>query len=178
MSVESHQVADEAFVRLLAEHRKPLFRFIFCLVHSMHDAEDLFQQVTITLWDRFDEFEPGTNFYAWACSVAKNKALNFFKSRKRQSVYFSAELIDEIAKREQIQSDLYEARLKALASCRQKLAAADQKLLAACYDSNRSVGMAAQEIGRPVGSVYTSLSRIRQALHDCVKRALASEGSR
>jgi RNA polymerase sigma-70 factor (ECF subfamily) len=141
----------------------------------MHDAEDLFQQVTITLWDRFNEFEPGTDFYAWACAVAKNKALNFFRARKRQRVYFSAELIDEIAKREQVQSELYEARLKALAACRQKLSPADQKLLAACYDNRLPVGTAAAEIGRPVGSVYTSLSRIRQALHACIKRAIAGE---
>jgi RNA polymerase sigma-70 factor (ECF subfamily) len=178
MSVDSGHATDEAFVRLLAEYRKPLFRFVFCLVHSMHDAEDLFQQVTFTLWDRFNEFEPGTDFYAWACTVAKNKALNFFKASKRKKVYFSPQLIDEIAKREQVQSEFYEARLKALAACRQKLAAADQELLAACYDSGRSIGTAAAEIGRPVGSVYTSLSRIRSALHACIKRALAAEVTR
>jgi RNA polymerase sigma-70 factor (ECF subfamily) len=178
MSVQDHHIADESFARLLAEHRKPLFRFIFCLVHSMHDAEDLFQQVTITLWDRFNEFQPGTDFYAWACTVAKNKALNYFKSRKRQRVYFTAELIDEIAGREQVQSEFYQARLKALAACRQKLSLTDQKLLAACYDSSLPVGTAAAEVGRPVGSVYTSLTRIRQALHACIKRALAGEVGR
>lgn len=144
----------------------------------MHDAEDLFQQVTFTLWDRFNEFEQGTDFYAWACTVAKNKALNYFKASKRQKVYFSPQLIEEIAKREQVQSELYEARLAALAACRKKLTAADQKLLAACYDNGHSVGMAAAEVGRPLGSVYTSLSRIRQALHACIKRTLAGEVGR
>lgn len=178
MSADNHQVSDEAFARLLAQYRKPLFRFIYCLVQSMHDAEDLFQQVTITLWDRFEEFEPDTDFFSWACAVAKNRALNYFKARGRRRIYFSSELIDEIAERERLQSEYYEARLQSLAHCRKKLSRADQELLAACYESGCSMRVAAEKIGRPVGSVYTSLTRIRQALYRCIERALAGEGNR
>jgi len=178
----SHRLTDprkpreEEFARLLGQYRRQLFRFVYSLVNSMHDAEDLFQQVTITLWDKFDEFDPGTEFFAWACAIAKNKTLNFFKSKGRQRVYFSEELINEIARQEAQREDLQDSRLKALERCRQKLSRKDQQLLAACYRGDVSIQEAAKEIGRPVGSVYDSLSRIRSALHACIQRTLTSEG--
>lgn len=178
MPVSDYKVSDEEFVRLLTQYQRPLFRFIFCLVHSMHDAEDLFQQVAITLWGRFGEFRPGTDFFSWACAIAKNKALNYFKSSGRRRAYFSPQLIDEIAEREHGLAELYEARLQALEVCRQKLSSVDRELLAACYDGSQSVRVAAAKIGRPIGSIYTSLSRIRRALHGCIERTLANGGYR
>jgi RNA polymerase sigma-70 factor, ECF subfamily len=172
------QNQDEEFVQLLGAYRRQLFRFIYSVVHSMHDAEDLFQQVTITLWDKFDEFEPGTDFFSWACSIAKFKALNYFKAKGRQRLHFSPELIDEIAKRESMRPDVHDARLRALAECRRKLANRDQTLLAACYGGSESILEAAQQLGRTPGSVYDSLSRIRRALRTCIQRTLAQEGQR
>ena len=167
---------DDQFVRLLSQNRRQLFRFVYSIVHSMHDAEDLFQQVTITLWDKFDTFDLDTEFFAWACAVAKNKALNYFKAKGRQRLYFSAELIDEIARQEAQREELHDSRLHALEKCRQKLGQKDQRLLSACYRGNVSIQQVAKEVGRPVGSVYDSLSRIRSALHACIQRTLTGEG--
>jgi RNA polymerase sigma-70 factor, ECF subfamily len=168
---------DDEFVRLLTQYKSQLFRYIFCTVHNLQDAEDIFQQASITLWDKFSEFTPGTNFFLWACSIARYKALAHLKSKDRQRLYFSEELIAELAENDASQSPaLEEARLRALAACREKLSAADQSLLAACYSDGSPVIDVAKRIGRPVGSVYDSLSRIRRALFDCIRRSLAMEG--
>jgi RNA polymerase sigma-70 factor (ECF subfamily) len=163
-------------VELLTRHKSQLFRFVFALVHSMPDAEDVFQQTAITMWDKFQEFQPGSDFYAWACSIAKFKALDHFKAKGRQRLYFSDELVAEIAQRNSWQPELQQAKLRALAGCREKLSESDQKLLAACYGGGGNIRDAAEQIGRPVGSVYDSLSRIRRALFACIQRTLAGEG--
>jgi RNA polymerase sigma-70 factor, ECF subfamily len=167
---------DDQYVELLTRHKSQLFRFVFALVNSLPDAEDVFQQAAITMWDKFGEFEPGTDFYAWACSIARFKALDFFKAKGRQRLYFSDELIEEIAQRNRWDPELDQAKLRALANCRGKLSENDQQLLAACYGGGGSIRDAASQLGRPVGSVYDSLSRIRRALYGCIKRTLASEG--
>ena len=50
------------FAELLREHHRDLFNFIFSLVHHHADAEDVFQQTTLVLWRKFDDFVIGTNF--------------------------------------------------------------------------------------------------------------------
>jgi RNA polymerase sigma-70 factor (ECF subfamily) len=167
---------DNQYVELLTRHKSQLFRFIFAMVHSLPDAEDVFQQTAITMWDKFSEFQCGTDFYAWACSIARFKALDFFKAKGRQRLHFCDELIEEIAQRNRWNPEIQQAKLQALANCRNKLSENDQKLLAACYGGGGNIRDAAEQVGRPVGSVYDSLSRIRRALYACITRTLVGEG--
>jgi RNA polymerase sigma-70 factor (ECF subfamily) len=146
------------------------------MVRRLQDAEDVFQQASMTMWRKFDEFQPGTDFVAWACRVARFKALNFLDAKGRQRVYFSEGLLEELARHEPSTAELQETRLKALAQCREKLSPIDQQLLVECYSSEEAAGEVARRLGRPVGSVYDSLSRIRRALYRCIRRTLASEG--
>jgi len=164
-------------VTLLTPHKGDIFGFIFCMVHSLQDAEDVFQQSVITMWNKFDQFEPGSNFLAWAYSIARFKALNLIKSKRRAKVYFSEDLIDQLVQQEIDPTEVRDARLRALATCRQKLSSGDQALLALCYGESGTIRDAAERIGRPVGSVYDSLSRIRRALYLCIERTLAREGT-
>lgn len=167
---------DEEYVELLTRHRSQLFRLIFAMVHSLPDAEDIFQQAAITMWDKFGEFEAGSDFYAWASSIARYKSLDHLKARGRQRLVFSDALLDLVAQHDQWQPETQQAKLRALANCRNKLSTKDQQLLAICYGGQESIRESAESVGRPVGSVYDSLSRIRRALYACIERTLASEG--
>lgn len=174
--IEIRRQRDSEFVDLLTRYKGPLFRFVFSLVHSMPDAEDVFQQTAITLWDKFDDYEPGTDFFAWACSIARYKAMNYFQSKGRERLHFSEVLINQLATHDKWQTDMHDARLKALAACRRKLSERDQQLLADCYSGQGTIAEVSKRLGRPVGSVYDSLSRIRRLLYACIKRTLANEG--
>lgn len=170
------QQTKESFAKLLETHQRDLFRVIFCIVHSMADAEDVFQQTSVTMWEKFGDFQPGTNFLAWARSIARLKALAFLRTKGRDRVSFSETLIDQIASQSPVSSSSDEATLRALASCQKKLSSADQKLLALCYGESPTIYVAAEKVGRPVGSVYASLTRIRRALYICIQRFLSAEG--
>src|SRR5215212_8521225 len=78
--VRANESLDEEYVQLLNRYKKPLFRLILCMVRSPSDADDLFQQTAITMWDKFREFEPNTNFFAWASTIARFKVRDFIKS--------------------------------------------------------------------------------------------------
>jgi RNA polymerase sigma-70 factor (ECF subfamily) len=173
---QSRPAREGLFAQLLTRHRSQIFRLVFCMVHTQQDAEDVFQQAALTMWDNFEKFDPNTDFVAWASQIARHKALNFLTSRGRRRICFSPELIGEMAQIREPNNDFHEARLRALASCRGKLSEPDQQLLALCYAGNETIRDAAKHIGRPAGSVYDSLMRIRRALFDCIQRTLSKEG--
>lgn len=166
---------DDEYVRLLNLYKKPLFRLILCMVRHNSDAEDLFQQTAITMWDKFRDFEPGTDFLAWASSIARNKFRDFVKMKARGKVFLSDSVIDKLAQKND-DSALDGVRMRALVECRKKLGQRDQELLAACYGRERSVVELAGQTGRSAGSIYNSLWRIRRALYACIERTLAREG--
>ena len=39
------------------EHQTQLFGYIYSLVRDLDDADDLFQQTSLVLWDKFDQFD-------------------------------------------------------------------------------------------------------------------------
>jgi RNA polymerase sigma-70 factor, ECF subfamily len=165
---------DEECVQLLNRYKKPLYRLILCMVRSPSDAEDLFQQTAITMWDKFREFEPGSDFFAWVSAIARNKVRDFVKSKARQRVYFTDEVIDKLAAEEDSPA-ADEGRLQALIDCRSKLSRSDQSLLTACYGSGKTVVEVARSNQCSPGSIYSNLWRIRRALYACIQRAIARE---
>jgi RNA polymerase sigma-70 factor, ECF subfamily len=171
---EARRDLDDEYVRLLNRYKKPLFRLILCMVRNSSDADDIFQQSAITMWDKFGDFEPGSDFFAWACSIARFKVRDFVKSKARHKVYFSDEVIDKLA--EESFAGVEELRLQALIECRKKLPQCDRELLAACYEKETSVVEFAERSKRSAGSIYSSLWRIRRTLHACIQRTMAREG--
>src|SRR5690606_11211574 len=71
-----------------------------------------------------------------------------------------------------------DARAEILQKWLQKLTRAQQLLLKRCYaDSNRSIQQIALEQKVTANSIYQKLKRLREILHACVDRHLASGGT-
>lgn len=55
---------------LMTRHQRQIFAYIYTLVPDRHDAEDLLQETSLVICEKFDEFRPGSDFVAWACQIA------------------------------------------------------------------------------------------------------------
>jgi RNA polymerase sigma-70 factor (ECF subfamily) len=64
------EVDREEFARLFSRNARRLYGFIMTLVFSHHDAEEVFQNTSVVIWNKFAEFQPGSNFFAWASKVS------------------------------------------------------------------------------------------------------------
>jgi RNA polymerase sigma-70 factor (ECF subfamily) len=156
-------------------HRSQLFGFIFSIVQNIPDAEDVFQQTSLALWSNFARLRPESDFLNWACKVAKNKAIDFLRTRRREQNCFSEALLEQIADQQTTREADEGSRAEALTQCVEKLSQRDRDLVSRCYGRDASIKIVADEMGRPVGSIYVSLTRVRRILYKCVRRALARE---
>jgi RNA polymerase sigma-70 factor (ECF subfamily) len=165
------------FAARLRQHQTQLFGYIYSLVRDLDDADDLFQQTSLVLWDKFDQFDPGKSFIAWACGVARFEVSNHLRSRNRQRLYFSDNLaMILIDAHEDFAEEEFEDRRNALNECMKKLRPKDQQLLDACYGRSARIPEVADSWGRSAQSIHNSLRRIRRSLFECVNRSLAREG--
>lgn len=163
------------FSELLQESRSRVFGFIYALVLNLADTEDLFQQTATLLWEKFDEFKPGTDFTSWALRVARFKAANFMRSRYRERKRFSNSAIEEIYLASVASADVSrQERLDALKGCMAKLNDLDRKLMFRCYSGDMRIKEIAEEEGKTPNSLYAALHRIRLLLMECVQRTLAT----
>jgi RNA polymerase sigma-70 factor (ECF subfamily) len=171
------EAARVEYASLLRQHQTQLFGYIYSLVRDLDDADDLFQQTSMVLWDKFDQFDHAKSFINWACGVARFEVLNFLRSRSRKRLYFSDELnLALLEAHESLEQERLEERRTALAGCMKKLRQKDRELLEACYERSASFQDLAQRWGRSTHSIHNSLRRIRRVLFECVKRGVAREG--
>ena len=74
---ETDSCHHDEFVRQLNAAHRRLLGYLVSLLGNRHDAEDVLQRACVTMWRKFETFERGTKFAAWASTVAFYEARNF-----------------------------------------------------------------------------------------------------
>ncbi|WP_420933485.1 sigma factor [Alteromonas sp. A081] len=67
----------EGFERLFDANKNRLYRYVYASVWDTSAADDIFQETSLTLWNEFSKFEPGSNFSKWATCIAFNRIRAF-----------------------------------------------------------------------------------------------------
>ena len=169
----------ETFLRLLAGHERWLAAYVYSLVTSTADADDILQECKVTMWKKFDQFAAGTNFRAWARTIALHQILNYRRSEQRRPyAALDREFVEAIAAEIDRRSDQLDQQAEVLRICLRKLPDAHRAIVVARYYEEREVEDIAAASGRSAEAVYRLLSRIRKALSECVSRQIASAVSR
>jgi RNA polymerase sigma-70 factor, ECF subfamily len=165
-------------VALVTRHQRQLLRYIHTLVPRLDDAEDILQETSQVICEKFDTFREGTDFMAWACEIAWWRVRAARSAFARSRVCFSDEVLALVAETAAELRGEMDDRQDALEQCLKKLQPRDRELVDARYQQGSSVESAAQRNGRTVEAAYKALARIRRALHDCVRQrtALAAGG--
>lgn len=177
MAPTSPDPADqtETYLRLLTQHDRWLAAYVYSLVASAADADDILQEVKVTLWKQFAKFEPDSNFRAWARKIATNQILNYRRSEKKRSVSSSLDeaFIEAVAAEIDQRADALDLKAEALNLCLRKLPEAHRKIVVWRYYEDCGIEEIAVKSERTVEAVYRLLSRIRQVLSECVNRQIA-----
>jgi RNA polymerase sigma-70 factor, ECF subfamily len=169
MSIEKR--VDE-FMRLFTAHQGRLHAFVLSLIPNWADADEVLQQTNLILWRKFDEFQPGTNFFSWAARIAHYKVRNFRKIKARERVTFGNDFFDAVAKETVRVSDELGERQLALTECLAKLTTQQRAILRLRYEESQSIDNVASSVGQSTEAVYKALSRIRRALFECITRSI------
>ena len=177
MASDSSEAGVSAeFVGLLTGSQRKLYAFILSLVRNPGDADDVLQESNMVMWRKAEEFEPGTNFEAWAFTVARFQVMAYRKRRQRSRLHFDDELVELLAvdAAHHLEPD-QDPRREALASCLGKLTSEQRALVAERYEPGASVNRMAEKQGRSPKAVSEALRRIRKNLLACIESTLSRE---
>jgi len=168
---------NKQLMRLMTQHQRRIFGYIYTLVPDRHNAEDILQETSVVVCEKFEQFQPGTDFVAWACQVAYWEVRRARQKFARAKVIFDQEVVDAVARTAAEMIPEVDIRHEALAQCLQKLHTRDRELILTRYEPGCGVEEAARRSGRSLEAAYKALGRIRKLLHDCVSNQLSAEGA-
>jgi RNA polymerase sigma-70 factor (ECF subfamily) len=165
----------ERFLRNFLANQHRIYRYIASLVPQDCDAEDLFQQTCLTLWEKIDTYDPHQDFTRWACGIAHNHVRNYHRKSSRRPL-FDDELLAQLADRRLSELSYYDQLSAALADCLNRLSPWQRQLIEQCYRSGATMKDVAGQRGCTPNVLYKQLRQLRGLLHDCMIRRVTWEG--
>jgi len=73
---------SESFQILMDTYSQPLFTLAYSMVHQRQDAEDIVQDVFITVHKSIHQFKAESSIRTWLYRITLNKTINFIKRQK------------------------------------------------------------------------------------------------
>jgi RNA polymerase sigma-70 factor (ECF subfamily) len=165
----------EEFVGLLTASHDKLLGYLLALLGRWHDAQDVLQRASVLMWRKFDTFERGTDFTAWASTFCFYEAKYFQRTASRSAAHFDEELIALLAAERADDLLRYEGRRAALEACLATLREEDRRLLETSCGDHGDIAVLAARMGRAPRTLYNKLALLRRLLAECVRRRTQEE---
>jgi RNA polymerase sigma-70 factor (ECF subfamily) len=157
----------KALERLFARAQTRVFRYLMRVVKSQAIAEELLNEVFLSVWQHAQRYEGRSEPMTWMLSIAHNKAISAL--RKRTEVLG---IVDEVAKDLVAAEDTPDvaaqkhdksAKIKA---CIAELSPDHRTILDLVYYQDQSVAEVAEVLGIPEATVKTRMFYARKKLSE------------
>jgi len=162
-------------MRLFLENENEVLRYVMALVPNLSDARDIVQETAVSLWQRFDDYDPDLPFAPWACRFALNKVRHHWRREKRKQKFFAEETMDFLAARRSDLAEVMDYRRDYLQDCLRNLPDKSRALLVGYYFREQTVEELSELTGRTVDAIYKALQRIRKGLCDCIEQRMEED---
>ena len=163
------------FVELYSANYPRVQYYLRAILPSANDAADVLQETSLVLWRKFHTFQSGTNFFAWACKIARLQAMKHRERLRRHARILDDEVIEKIADEAAQRTGDPSRTHDALMECMKNLREEERSMILDRYQPDASVGKMAEELGMTANKLSKLLAKIRFRLLDCVKGRLAVE---
>ena len=77
---------EQAFADLMRAHYAFVYRIVVEIVNNPHDAEEVVQDTFLNVYRGLTEYEERTKFRSWLAKIARNRALNWRREQRADSV--------------------------------------------------------------------------------------------
>ena len=166
------------FASQITGSQQRLYAYIRSLLDNSASAWDVLQESNVVLWKKQAEFQPGTNFDAWAFTVARFQVMAWLRDRKREPLdVMTPELCELMAADAAEEAAEIDGRLVALQKCREQLPDRGRRLVELYYERGRSVKQVGEDLKMGAEAVKQALFRLRRMLQDCIEGHIITSDS-
>ena len=175
MNRNADNKVTEEFVSLLVPNQRRIQAFILMLVPNNNDAEDIYQEALSEMWNKFDTFQLGTNFVAWAVTIAKYKVLTFRRKSRNSKMQFNSDIFEFLESEASSKISSLQEHLDVLKKCAQKLSGKELLLLKLRYENDMTFQKMSLRTGKNPSALHRIMATIHSRLALCIRHTLRLE---
>ena len=162
---------------LFVQHLPALRGFVLSLISDFSLVDDVVQETFLVITAKAGSFQRGTNFRAWAWTIARYKVLQTLEKNAPVHDRFAPEVLEALSAHDTAETWFSDEQLQHLAKCMDGLAPKAREAVELRYQQAHRPPEIASRLGWTVESVHVALSRARIFLRDCVTHRMATANS-
>jgi RNA polymerase sigma-70 factor (ECF subfamily) len=174
-------VSEHELIKRFMRSQSRYLGYLIAMTRDLDAAQEVLQDAAVVILQ--GARDPSIrDFDAWSKEVVRRQALRFIKERASSRAHvrpMAPALLDEVS-RSFLDDPLSEEDCRdegpALRSCVAKLPTRSRHLLSLRYEQRQSFDQIATAVESTSSEIQKALSRIRRALHDCVRGARMPAG--
>ncbi|HML73206.1 MAG TPA: sigma-70 family RNA polymerase sigma factor [Anaerohalosphaeraceae bacterium] len=178
INIQAEDVKDpkaRQFMSILVPNQRRILAFILSMVPNKQYTEDILQETLAEMWTKFEQFEIGTDFAAWGCTIAKYKVIEFRRKAKNSRLQFNDSLMRILENESDQKLKKMSCYIDALQQCIQKLTLKEVGFLKQRYEEDLTLTKIASRTGISFQGVHKAISIIHSKLVRCIRANLRLE---
>lgn len=160
---------QEHFTQLWTEAQSTVACFVHTSIRDRGQAEDLLQEIAMTLLRKFTTYDTSMPFLPWAMGVAKFAILGSKRDYARSRLVFDEALLERISQTILEVAPTQRDEEAFLDVCLAKLAPKARYIVRLRYYDSLDANEMARVLGTTEGAIRVSLLRIREQLRKCIQ---------
>lgn len=155
---ESKAEAEKAFMAVIEEHRRIIFKVSYLSALDQDDINDLYQDIILNLWKSFPQFKGECNLSTWIYRISLNTSISRIRKKPTaKAVPLTEAMLIPTDQQSDLMSDVYGliARLGEL-----------DRALILLWLEDRPYDEIADIMGISKGNVAVKLNRVKNKLKE------------
>jgi len=167
-----HRQISATVAALLATMQPRLYGFIFKRLADRDQTLEVLQRTNLVICEKAADFVTGTNFDAWAFTIARFQLMAWRKTQATSRLVFTDSVYDLFDQDTTEEAASAAGNLEVLRQCLKKLRPQDLSLVHQRYRDSRPLTAIAESLEKSIDAVGMRLSRIRRQLSDCIQATI------
>lgn len=172
---------ESDLVKRFLENRDVILSFIYALTRDYDVAEEIFQNVAVSILQTSGQAVQVDNFLGWAREVARHRVADHYRQSTRRTALIqpSWAMVETVAQaftENEAAPEANHERMKSLLACLERLTGRSRDVIEGFYRRRQSVRELAATLDWKENSVKVALSRARKQLADCIQLRIARKG--
>jgi RNA polymerase sigma-70 factor (ECF subfamily) len=159
----------EAYEEIVVRYMQSAYYVALAFVHNQQDALDISQDAFIRAYRRIKKFDTAKPFFPWFYKILKNLCMDHFKRRQRRNEVPLANV--RVLEAEREDREMKSALWKGI----EELPPEQKEIIILRYFRQLSYQEMAEVLGKPIGTIMSSLHYAKKRLKGIVGRYLGFE---
>jgi len=162
---------------IIDRYQGKLFAYLYRLMGSKEDAEDVLQDVFLKAYENLKSYDPKRKFSSWIYRISHNEAVNYIRRKSLKKFISWENIVMSKDKLEMSNSEngadkifLKKERKQELERALEKLPFKYRQILLLRYFSEKSYQEISEILAKPINTVGTLISRAKEKLYFEMKK--------